>query len=153
VRERRSQHLHRLRRSPLEAHDTVNTILNRFARERGVQVTVSELAINQPLKRQDYSTVGQPFLPSTQRHYDYERRRAHNPPEGSKGEAVIVFPVSVSVDMRRPIHLVAPDFQDTAAVYENTNTFAAARPDAGCKFCESEPPSLEILNPPSRSIG
>jgi LysM repeat protein len=107
----------------VKAHDTVNTILNRFAREQGVQVTVAELAITNA-STPGLLTVGQRFLLPPNVTTTTSGVAPTIPPEGSKGEAVIVFPVSVSVEMRRPIHLVAPDFQDTAAVYENTNTFA-----------------------------
>lgn len=103
-------------------HDTVNTIINRFAREQGVQVTVTELAIANA-STPGLFTVGQPFLLPPNVTTTTSDVHPSIPPE-NKGEAAIVFPVSVSVNMKRPLHLVAPDFQDTAAVYENTTTFS-----------------------------
>lgn len=104
-------------------HDTVNTIINRFAREQGIQVTVAELA-KANAATPSLFTVGQPFLLPPNVTTTTSDVRPSIPPEGSKEEAAIVFPVSVSVEMTRPIGLVSPDFQDTTAVYENTITFS-----------------------------
>ncbi|HKS08900.1 MAG TPA: LysM domain-containing protein [Pyrinomonadaceae bacterium] len=104
-------------------HDTVNTIINQFARVQGLQVTVAELAIANA-SAPGLFTVNQPFLLPPNITTTTSDVRPTIPPDGNKGEAAIVFPVSVSVDMTRPLGLVAPDFQDTAAVYENTTTFS-----------------------------
>lgn len=104
-------------------HDTINTIINRFAREQGVQVTVAELAAANA-STPGLFTTGQPFLLPPNATTTTSDVKPTIPPEGNKGEAAIVFPVSVSVNMSRALHLVAPDFQNTAAVYENTTSFS-----------------------------
>jgi hypothetical protein len=107
----------------VKPHDTVNTILNRFQREQNVTVTVAELAITNA-STPGLLTVGQPFLLPPNLTNTSSEIAPTVPPAGSTGEAAIVFPVSVSVDMSRPLELVAPDFRNAEPVYQNSSAFS-----------------------------
>lgn len=107
----------------VQAHDTVNTILSEFANDQGVLVSVTELALANA-SAPGLFTVAQPFLLPANVTRTTSDVTPSIPPEEHIDETAIIFPISVSVDMRRPLQLVAPNFQRTKTVYQNTTSFA-----------------------------
>lgn len=105
------------------AHDTVDTILGKFQREQGVEVSVAQLAAANS-STTGLLTTGQQFLLPPNPTEIVSRITPSIPPDGGAGEAAIVFPVGVCVEMTRPPFLVAPDFLGSAPVYQNTSAFS-----------------------------
>jgi LysM repeat protein len=110
---------------PIEAgaHETINTIINRFQRERNLSVTVEELATANA-DSEGLLTPGQQFLLPPNATNIATPITAVIPPKGAIGEQAIVFPVNVNVEMKRGQHLVAPDFRKATAVFRNTANLA-----------------------------
>ena len=105
------------------AHDTVGTILSRFQREQGIEVSIKQLA-DANASTSGLLTTGRQFLLPPNPTEVTSALAPVIPPEGATGEAAIVFPVSVGVDMARPLFLVAPDFQVAPAVYQNASEYS-----------------------------
>jgi LysM repeat protein len=105
------------------AHDTVGTILSRFQREQGIEVSITQLAAANA-STPGLLTTGRPFLLPPNSTEVASALSPVIPPEGVTGEDAIVFPVSVGVDMTRPPFLVAPDFLVAPPVYQNSSAYS-----------------------------
>ncbi|MGH9928754.1 MAG: LysM peptidoglycan-binding domain-containing protein, partial [Pyrinomonadaceae bacterium] len=107
----------------VKAHDTINTILARFQREQGLEVTVNQI-ISANALTPGLLTVNRPFLLPPSPTYISTAITPIIPPQGSVEEGAIIFPVSVSIETRRSQGLVAPDFKQAPAVFKNISSFA-----------------------------
>jgi LysM repeat protein len=111
--------------TPIEAgaHETINTIIDRFRREQNLSVTIEELAAANADREGLLTPYSQFILPPNATNIATPITPVI-PPKGAVGEQAIVFPVNVTIEMRRGQHLVAPDFRNATAVFRNTANLA-----------------------------
>src|SRR5262249_8108660 len=103
--------------------DTVNTIVSRFKQEQKIEVTIDQLA-SANAGNAGLLTLNERFLLPPNPTRISAPLTPVIPPRGAVGEAAVIFPVHVSVEMKRARDLVAPDFRQASAVFENTSNFA-----------------------------